>query len=439
MSLIKTSAFVSTIALIGKVSAHGIVTGVIADGKYFRGYDPSFQYQQNPPKVAGWTAPLTVNRGFVDPSGYSSPDIICHKGATPGEDYIRVSAGGTIELQWTVWPESHHGPMLDYLAPCGDDCTSVDKSSLQWTKIDEAGMNEWVTQPGDWASDDMIRNNNSWVTTIPSSIAPGKYVLRHETIALHAANNQGGAQNYPQCMNIEISGGGTNGLSSGIVGTELYKATDPGVFVNIYYPKLDSYTIPGPPIMSGGSSGGPQTSASASTSSSSSIPGDISVTATPTTGLAIPSGEPALPSTSALHPFAGNSSYNGNAPASSSHVWADWTYATSFTAIPSVNVAVPENPTDTPADAAAPSPFPTSGSDSGSGADEGDYPSPPAGGSGSGEGPSPPTYGGSAAELSSPEPESPAPSTTSPPVSFSSTITGRIGKPTKFVCYVEED
>ena len=436
MSLIKNSALFGTLALLSKVSAHGIVTGVVADGKYFQGYDPSFQYQKSPPEVAGWTAPLTQDRGFVDGSGYSSPDIICHKGATPGKGYIQVSAGGKIELQWTEWPVSHHGPMLDYLAPCGDDCTSVDKSSLQWTKIDEAGMNSWDAQPGDWASDDMIRNNNTWVTTIPSSIAPGKYVLRHETIALHAANNEGQAQNYPQCMNIEVSGSGTNGLESGTLGTELYKATDPGIFVNIYYPKLESYTIPGPPVMSGGSSGSPQPSASASgsasASASSSAPADVSVTATPTTGIAIPSGEPS--SSSAPYPIPGNSTAAPTGSASVSHPWEDWSYTNSFTATatPTTNVAVPTG-ADTPADTSAPAP---TGGAPPAGGDEGDYPSPPTGGDG-GDGPSPPSGGdeGSAPE----EPETPAPSTTSPPTSFSSTVTGRIGKPTKFVCYVEED
>jgi lytic cellulose monooxygenase (C1-hydroxylating) len=437
MSLLKYPALFGTLALISKVSAHGIVTGVVADGKYFQGYDPSFQYQQNPPEVAGWTAPLTQNRGFVDPPSYGSPDIICHKGATPGKGYIQVSAGGTIELQWTEWPVSHHGPMLDYLAPCGDDCTTVDKTSLKFTKIDEAGMNEWVTQPGDWASDDMIKNNNTWVTTIPSSIAPGKYVLRHETIALHAANNPDGAQNYPQCMNIEVSGSGTNDLSSGTLGTELYTATDPGVLVNIYYPKLESYVIPGPPVMQGGSSGSP------APAPSSSKPADISVTAKPTTGIAIPTGEPSLPpypvSDNSTVPAPTGSSSSPSAPsATESHPWADWSYTNSFSSTkPATGIAIPTGSgsgADVPADTAAPAP--TAGAGEGEG--DGAGPSPPLGG-GQGDGgyPSPPNGGG---KPEAPEkPETPAPATTSPPVSFSSTVTGRIGKPTKFVCYLEED
>ncbi|KAK5528769.1 hypothetical protein LTR23_010950, partial [Exophiala sp. CCFEE 6169] len=220
MSLaIKSTALIGALALISKVSAHGIVQGIVAGGKWYSGYSPSFQYQNPPPVVAGWSTPENEDTGFV--SDYTSPDIICHKGATPGGAYVTVAAGDTVELQWTVWPESHHGPMIDYLASCGDDCTTVDKTQLQFNKIDEAGLVDGSSPPGTWASDQLIANNNSWVVTIPSDITPGKYVLRHETIALHAAHEVGGAQNYPQCINLEITGSGTTSLSGGTVGTSL--------------------------------------------------------------------------------------------------------------------------------------------------------------------------------------------------------------------------
>jgi hypothetical protein len=446
MSLLKTTALFGTLALIGQVSAHGIVTGVVADGKYFQGYDPSFKYQQTPPEVAGWTAPLTEDRGFVSPSAFGSPDIICHKGATPGKAYITVSAGGTIDLQWTTWHVSHHGPVMDYLAPCGDDCTTVDKTKLQWTKIDEAGLNEWVSQPGDWASDDLIANNNTWSMKIPSSIAPGKYVLRHEIIALHSANNPDGAQNYPQCMNIEVTGSGSNDLSSGTLGTELYTATDPGILINIYYPKVESYDIPGPEVMAGGSSGSP--APSPSTAPSSSSPADISVTGTPPTNIAIPSGEqPPSTSPTPSSPTPAPSSEEGTPDSqtvTTAH-WSDWSYTDVPTDTPAPD-ATPSGtttttttvdevpPTDTPAE--TPAPTETSAPSEGPGAGW-PYPSPPAGGE---ETPAP-TEAAPPAETPAPSEAAPPapPSPTTPPVSFSSTVTGRIGKPTRFVCYVEED
>ena len=102
---------------------------------------------------------------------------------------------------WYVNPFGIPGSLLiliDYLANCGGDCTTVDKTTLEWFKIDAQGLYDDTTVPGTWASDTLIANNNSWTVTIPSDIASGNYVLRHEIIALHSAGEADGAQNYPQ-------------------------------------------------------------------------------------------------------------------------------------------------------------------------------------------------------------------------------------------------
>lgn len=195
MSALPTLALLGSLA--ASVSAHGYVSGIVAAGTYYDGYSPSFQYQQTPPTVAGWSDPENLSNGYVAPHDFSNPDIICHLSATPGQTSIKVSAGETVELQWTTWPESHHGPVLDYLAKCSGDCTGVDKTSLSFFKISEGGLIDGSSSPGKWASDDLIANNNTWAVTIPTSIAAGNYVLRHEIIALHSANNEDGAQNYP--------------------------------------------------------------------------------------------------------------------------------------------------------------------------------------------------------------------------------------------------
>lgn len=171
---------------------------------------------------------------------------------------MTVAAGGTIELQWTKWPESHHGPVIDYLANCNGECTSVEKTSLKFNKIDELGLLDDSNPPGSWASDKLIAANNSWTTTIPKCIAPGNYVLRHEIIALHSSGQTNGAQNYPQCINIKVTGSGADKLTSGTTGTALYKPTDPGILVSIYQ-KL-AYLIPGPKLYSCGSSPSPASS-----------------------------------------------------------------------------------------------------------------------------------------------------------------------------------
>src|SRR3954464_13355149 len=81
---------------------------------------------------------------------------------------------------------------VDYLASCDGDCKTVDKTGLKFFKIDGVGHISG-SNPGIWASDNLIANNNSWAVNIPSTLAPGPYVLRHEIIALHSANQADGA------------------------------------------------------------------------------------------------------------------------------------------------------------------------------------------------------------------------------------------------------
>ncbi|KAL4875270.1 glycosyl hydrolase family 61-domain-containing protein [Aspergillus karnatakaensis] len=240
-------AFASFLAT---VSAHGHVTNVIVNGVSYPGWDiNSYPYMGEPPVVAAWETPNTGG-GPVDVSaGYTNPDIICNLNATNAKGYITVAAGDSISLQWTVWPESHHGPVLDYLASCNGDCSSVDKTALEFFKIDGVGLVDNSAVPGTWGDDQLIANDNSWLVQIPNTIAPGNYVLRHELIALHGSFEEGGAQNYPQCFNLEITGSGSD-TPAGVVGTELYSATEEGILVDIYK-SLDSYVVPGPTLYSG--------------------------------------------------------------------------------------------------------------------------------------------------------------------------------------------
>jgi cellulase len=92
--------------------------------------------------------------------------------------------------------------VIDYLAACANnDCSTVDKTALKFAKIDQVGLHNGPA-PGNWAVNDLVNNNNSWVVTVPSSLKAGAYVLRHEIVSLHAARSDNGAQNYPQCVNL---------------------------------------------------------------------------------------------------------------------------------------------------------------------------------------------------------------------------------------------
>ena len=234
------------------VAAHGHVNNIVINGVSYAGYDVTkLPYMSDPPVVVGWSTEAK-DPGCIAPDAFSSSDIICHKGAQNAKGHAQVNAGDSIYIQWDTWPESHKGPVLDYLASCGDaGCESVDKTALKFFKIDEVGLVDGSSAPGTYGDDQLIKNGNGWLVQIPSTVKPGFYVLRHEIIALHSAGQANGAQNYPQCFNIEITGSGTE-QPEGTLGTELYKADDAGILFNIYT-TLSDYPIPGPTVIAGAS------------------------------------------------------------------------------------------------------------------------------------------------------------------------------------------
>lgn len=257
------SSLLALVALAATAAAHGTVSGIVADGTYTKGYDLQYYYMiqngQTPPETPGWYAE-DLDNGFVSPDAYTTADIICHKNAKPATSSATVAAGGTVDFEWTAWPESHVGPMITYVAKCDADCADADKTALKWVKIDEAGYTD------DWASNKMIANNNTWSVTVPSTLASGNYVFRHETIALHGAGSENGAQNYPQCLNIAITGSGSDN-PEGTLGTALYTPTDAGILYSPYSGDNTGYKIPGPALYGSSGSGSGTTPATPTTSS----------------------------------------------------------------------------------------------------------------------------------------------------------------------------
>ncbi|KAL1582853.1 hypothetical protein WHR41_08643 [Cladosporium halotolerans] len=241
------AAAVAALAMAPGVAAHGHVKSITVNGgQTYPGAVPNWYYlpANQVPATAGWYA-LNQDNGFVEPSKFGTSDIACHKSAKPGSTSIPVKAGDTLKLQWDTWPESHHGPVIDYLAKV-NSFSSATASSLSFFKIAESGLINGASPPGTWASDNLIKNGNAWNVKIPSSLPSGSYVLRHEIIGLHSAGSNNGAQNYPQCINLQVTGG-SGSVPSGTPATSLYKANDPGILISIYQ-SLSSYKIPGPAL-----------------------------------------------------------------------------------------------------------------------------------------------------------------------------------------------
>ncbi|KAJ5314164.1 uncharacterized protein N7443_001048 [Penicillium atrosanguineum] len=276
------------------VAGHGYVSGAVVDGTYYGGYlVDQYNYETDPPETIGWSEDETDN-GYIDGSEYANANIICHKDGKPGAISAPVKAGGSVELQWTDWPSSHHGPVITYLANCNGDCSDVTKTDLKFFKIDAGGLIDDADVPGTWATDKLISNNNSRTITIPSTIESGNYVLRHEIIALHSAENTNGAQNYPQCLNLKVTGGGSDS-PTGTLGTELYKNTDAGILVNIYQ-SLSTYDIPGPALYTAGSASSATTTTAAAAAASTTAAAVSAATTVSSAPIRSPSAFPSVPS-----------------------------------------------------------------------------------------------------------------------------------------------
>lgn len=107
-----------------------------------------------------------------------------------------------------------------------------------------------LTCPGlknEWAVTPLIPAPNAGVNyTIPSCLKPGNYLVRHEIIALHSAYNEGGAQFYPGCHQLKVSGEGTKVPSELVSFPGAYDSKDPGIVFSIY--NQLPYKIPGPSV-----------------------------------------------------------------------------------------------------------------------------------------------------------------------------------------------
>jgi hypothetical protein len=241
----------TVLASAATVSAHGWIDTLHIDNQDYTGYNPTVAPWVPDQGTVSWPS-WNTDLGPVFSNAVNNPDVICSINATNSKKApAPVPAGSIVDLHWTKWPESHHGPIISYLAACNGDCATVDKTTLKFFKIAEMGQLELGAgggTSGKWAADVLIEADGAWNVTIPQSIKSGNYVLRNEIIALHSAYNVGGAQLYPTCISIAVSGGG-EATPEGVLGTELYDKEGSGFHYNIYNDESKPvYKIPGPAL-----------------------------------------------------------------------------------------------------------------------------------------------------------------------------------------------
>uniref|UniRef100_A0A1C9ZP88-2 Isoform LPMO9A-1 of AA9 family lytic polysaccharide monooxygenase A n=1 Tax=Gloeophyllum trabeum TaxID=104355 RepID=A0A1C9ZP88-2 len=215
---------------------HGYVDQVTIGGQVYTGYQPYQDPYESP-------VPQRIERaipGNGPVEDLTLLDIQCNgsggSGTKPAALIASAAAGDEIAFHWTTWPSSHVGPVITYMGkvPSNTDITSYSPtgSDVIWFKIDEAGY-----ENGKWAATDiMSAQNSTWTVTIPKALAPGQYIVRHEIIALHQAETYPGAQFYPDCFQVQVTGPGTETPTSQALVSFPggYTPTTPGITFNVY-------------------------------------------------------------------------------------------------------------------------------------------------------------------------------------------------------------
>ncbi|KLU87958.1 hypothetical protein MAPG_06948 [Magnaporthiopsis poae ATCC 64411] len=254
-----------TLALSGSAAAHSWMFGVSVNGKD-QG-DGRKVYIRSPPN----------NSPVKD---LTSPALACgENGGKAVPKFVKAAGGDTLTFEWfhdnrgdDIIDLSHKGPIITYVAPYSGD--SMDGTGPIWSKIAEDGFSG-----GKWAVERLVAAKGKNDVKLPQ-LAAGKYMVRQEIIAHHESdatfdkNPARGAQFYPSCVQVEVTGSGTVKPTQNFDVNKGYTYSDPGIHFNLYNSDASTYKIPGPAVLSGagGGSGGGSGTAPAPTATPTSTP-----------------------------------------------------------------------------------------------------------------------------------------------------------------------
>ncbi|KAK2675916.1 hypothetical protein RAB80_008101 [Fusarium oxysporum f. sp. vasinfectum] len=237
------SASAAALAMATTVSAHAQVYGLWVNGK-----------DQGDGRNVYIRSPAS-NSPVKD---LTSPDLVCNvNGAKAAPKFVKAASGDELTFEWyhdnrgdDIIDGSHKGPIITYIAPY----TETDGTGAIWTKIAEDGYDG-----SEWAVDKLIKAKGKSTFTLPSALKAGKYIVRQEIIAHHesdvayASNPARGAQFYPSCAQVEVTGSGTAVPDEKFDFNKGYTSTDKGIVFNLYG-SYTTYDIPGP-APAGGNAG----------------------------------------------------------------------------------------------------------------------------------------------------------------------------------------
>ncbi|PPQ81363.1 hypothetical protein CVT24_001141 [Panaeolus cyanescens] len=247
-------SLLSLLSAVASVSAHGFLAGFqVNNGDVLKAPSPNNADSPNNSPIRSVSSP--------DPNYLTSnPAITCGPNSKAGTTVANVNPGDTMSFDWegadgSNWPHNT-GPMITYMASCGDqDCNSISNpADLKWFKIDQVGRKP---NSADWAQADLMKGGVATVS-VPSDLAPGNYMVRHEIIALHLATTIDMAEFYPGCVALKVGGSqtGTPKSSDLVSFPGAYKDSDPGIFDPDVFNSRVQYIFPGPEVAALSGSGG---------------------------------------------------------------------------------------------------------------------------------------------------------------------------------------
>ncbi|KAH6899194.1 glycosyl hydrolase family 61-domain-containing protein [Coprinopsis sp. MPI-PUGE-AT-0042] len=170
-----TTLILSLLSLLPLISAHGLLEQITVAGKPYAG-PPSGESGNTPPSVIRQIR----NNSPVDggAQAVNNKFMSCGNDAKPGALEADAMPGDVVEFKWSSsWPHLV-GPMITYMASCGQTCTTFDSSLASWFKIDQKAF---------------------------KSSSSSSYLIRHEIIASHNIP----VEYYPMCAQLKIGGSGT--------------------------------------------------------------------------------------------------------------------------------------------------------------------------------------------------------------------------------------
>ncbi|KAK8064461.1 hypothetical protein PG994_007099 [Apiospora phragmitis] len=232
-------------------SAHGGLVNYTVGDIWYRGYDP------DTPAEDQLGQPWMVQRSWasIDPIfSVTDAGLACNTPAVAPPSYIPIAAGANLTAVYWYWLHPV-GPMTVWLAACGNSdspdasCADIaDVNALSFFKIWEGGLIDGTLAEGSWYQKAFQRWDGTpdlWPVTIPASLRPGTYVVRHEITSLHIANKP---QFYPECAHLRV----TRGTGDGALPTDgkyyvqfpgAYSMSDPSINIDIYSDAMKNVTV----------------------------------------------------------------------------------------------------------------------------------------------------------------------------------------------------